>query len=205
MTVRGILYIISAPSGAGKTTLVRRLVAQDGHVKVSISHTTRNPRIGEQEAQDYYFVTLSEFNMLKMQGCFVETAQVFGHWYGTSKAWLDETLSLGVDVILEIDWQGARRVREIFSCVSIFVLPPSKAILLDRLKTRNQDDPCVIAQRMQEATSEMVHYSEYDYIIINDEVENAFKDLYAIVCAERKKMIFQRERYCDAISELIHE
>lgn len=205
MTVRGILYIISAPSGAGKTTLVHRLVAQDEHVRISISHTTRMPRMGEQEAKDYYFVDLAQFNLLKAQGCFVETAQVFGCWYGTSRDWLDETLALGFDVILEIDWQGARRVREIFSCVSVFILPPSKAILLGRLQARAQDDARVIAQRMQQATNEMVHYSEYDYVIINDDVETALGDLSAIVRSERKKMIFQRERYAGLISELISE
>lgn len=203
MAVRGILYIISAPSGTGKTTLVNRLISQDPDIKKSISHTTRTPRRVEQEGKDYYFVSLETFEGLKEQGHFVETAEVFGHWYGTSKDWLENQLSHGIDVILEIDWQGARRIREIFSCVTIFILPPAKEILLARLKARAEDNVEVINNRMQKATSEMIHYSEYDYVIINDNFEAALDDLYSIVRAGRNSMILQRERHAALISELI--
>lgn len=203
MAVRGILYIISAPSGTGKTTLVNRLINNDPQVKMSVSHTTRAPRRGEQEGKDYYFVDLPHFQALKEEGFFVETAEVFGNWYGTSKSWLDDQLSKGADVVLEIDWQGARRIREIFSCVSIFILPPAKSILLSRLKTRAEDNVDVIHSRMDQATHEMIHYSEYDYVIINDDFEVALEDLYAIVRSGRSSMILQRERYATLISELI--
>lgn len=203
MVVRGILYIISAPSGTGKTTLVNRLINNDPQVKMSVSHTTRPPRRGEQEGKDYYFVDKDDFQALKEDGFFVETAEVFGNWYGTSKSWLDDQLSNGSDVVLEIDWQGARRIREIFSCVSIFILPPAKSILLSRLKNRAEDNVEVIHSRMNQATHEMIHYSEYDYVIINDDFEVALEDLYAIVRSGRSSMILQRERYATLISELI--
>jgi len=205
MTVQGILYIISAPSGAGKTTLVNTLIASNPQLRKSISHTTRLPRVTEVNGRDYYFVNEQEFVELELQGHFIETAKVFGNWYGTSKSWLENSLSEGLDVILEIDWQGARRVREYFNCVSIFILPPSKAELLDRLQLRAQDNPKVISQRMQAARNEMIHYSEYDYLIINDNFDSALSDLQAIIQTQRKRVLFQGECCAALISELMTE
>lgn len=205
MTVQGILYIISAPSGAGKTTLVSTLIARNPQLCKSISHTTRAPRAAEIDGQDYYFVDKNAFFQLQAQGNFIETAEVFGNWYGTSKNWLEKSLSSGLDVILEIDWQGARHVREHFDCVSIFIFPPSKVELLERLQLRAQDDPKVINQRMQAARNEMIHYSEYDYLIVNDEIGSALSDLQAIIQTQRKRVLFQRDHYAALISELIAE
>jgi len=202
MTIRGTLYIVSAPSGAGKTTLVRGLVSEDSQVKVSVSHTTRAMRPQEENGCDYHFVTKEKFDQLTASGHFLESAEVFGNWYGTSKIWLEEQLVSGFDIILEIDWQGARRVREIFSCISVFVFPPSKAVLQARLESRAQDDSDVIASRMAQAAREASHYSEYDYIIVNDDFDRALGDLCAIVRARRKKMAIQRERYANLVSEL---
>jgi len=173
MAIRGTLFIISAPSGAGKTSLVSALVTQDPQLRISVSHTTRAPRTAEVHSQNYYFIDLPTFNQLKAEQAFLEYAQVFGHWYGTTQAWVENQLNAGFDVILEIDWQGARRVREMLSCVNIFILPPSRAALEARLQNRAQDPPQVIVRRMQQASVEISHYHEYDYVVVNDVFEQA--------------------------------
>ena len=203
MTVQGIVYIVSAPSGAGKTTLVNQLISQNLNIRLSISHTTRLPRVGEQEGKDYYFVELAEFEALKQQGYFVETAEVFGNWYGTSKKGLEQRLLSGSDVILELDWQGAKSIRELFACVTIFILPPTKTALLVRLRARAQDEEAVIAKRMEKAVDEIKHYSEYDYIIVNEHLDRALDDLSAIIRAGHHSMRFQAKCYAEFISELI--
>lgn len=178
---QGLLFIVSAASGTGKTSLVRALIAQDGNLAVSISHTTRPRRPGDQEGVDYHFVEPELFREMAQRGDFLEDADVFGNRYGTSQRTVDEQLRTGVDVILEIDWQGARRVRELLpAAVSVFILPPTRAALEARLTGRGQDDAAVIARRMRDAVSEMSHYSEYDYLVINDDFQQAVDDLVAI-------------------------
>lgn len=203
MAARGILYIVSAPSGTGKTTLVTRLANQDPNIRVSVSHTTRAPRVGEKEGKDYYFVELPNFKQLEQEGHFLETAHVFGNWYGTSKGAIEEQLAMGLDVILEIDWQGARHIKAHYPCISIFILPPAKAALLTRLKSRAQDDDAVITQRMNRAVDEMSHYNEYDYIVVNDNFETALGDLLAIIRAGRHSIALQSEQFATLMRELM--
>ncbi len=168
----GQLFIISAPSGAGKTSVVKRLIKGLGNLRVSISHTTRAKRPGELEGEDYFFVTVEQFKALLSNDGFIEHAQVFDNFYGTSKSYLEHLLSQGLDVILEIDWQGAKQVREALpESLSIFILPPSRAILEQRLQDRGQDSEEVIRRRMESAVSEMSHYDEYDFIVVNDDLE----------------------------------
>lgn len=202
MSVPGTMFIISAPSGAGKTSLVKALTDNDKQILVSVSHTTRAPRSNETEGKDYHFINDEDFNRLKSQGEFLEFAEVFGHWYGTSKVWVENQLKNGFDVILEIDWQGARRVRELMACQSLFILPPSRQALMDRLEERGQDDPGTINRRMQQASSEVAHFNEYDFVIVNDDFDVALSDLQAIIRARRKIMPAQRERWAALISEL---
>ena len=168
----GQLFIISAPSGAGKTSVVKCLIKGLGNLRVSISHTTRAKRPGELEGEDYFFVTVEQFKALLSNDGFIEHAQVFDNFYGTSKSYLEHLLSQGLDVILEIDWQGAKQVREALpESLSIFILPPSRAILEQRLQDRGQDSEEVIRRRMESAVSEMSHYDEYDFIVVNDDLE----------------------------------
>jgi len=183
----GTLYIISAPSGAGKSSLLRALLESgrvDG-VEVSVSHTTRAARPGEVDGVDYHFVDMPAFEAMVAADDFLEHARVFDNCYGTSRAAVETRLASGVDVILEIDWQGARRVRELLpAAVSIFILPPTRAALEVRLTDRGQDDAAVIARRMRDAVSEMSHYGEYDYLVINDDFQQAVNDLVAIFSGE---------------------
>ena len=202
MPVYGTLFIISAPSGGGKTTLVERLIKEVDQLIVSVSHTTRKPRKDEVEGKHYYFVDIPTFERLKSEHQFLEHAEVFGNYYGTTKSWVESQLRNGIDVILEIDWQGARRVRDLMSCVSIFILPPSRSALEHRLKERGQDDPAVINRRMQQASNEIAHYNEYNYLIVNDDLELALGDLKAIIRARRTITPFQREKWATLISEL---
>lgn len=182
----GTLFIVSAPSGAGKTSLVNALVKQDNRVLVSVSHTTREVRPGEIEGINYHFVDVSTFTQMLNENIFLEHAEVFGNFYGTSMTWVEETLAEGKDVILEIDWQGAHQIREKMpGAVGIFILPPSKEALLERLQARKQDDESVIQRRMRAAQQEISHYVEYDYIIVNDEFGVALGDLQAIIRAKR--------------------
>ncbi len=187
MTAAGTLYIIAAPSGAGKTSLVKKLLEITPEVEVSVSHTTRPQRPGEQDGVDYYFVEPAVFQALIEEGVFLEHAQVFDYQYGTSRHAVLERLRAGVDVILEIDWQGARQVcAHIPGARTIFILPPSREALRQRLKQRGQDDDAVIARRMAAASSEMSHYHEFDYIVINDNFPAALEALRAIFIANRQ-------------------
>ena len=183
---KGQLFIISAPSGAGKTSLVKALLDNLSDIEVSVSHTTRPQRKGEQPGVDYYFTDVDNFQSLTSEGGFLEHAQVFENYYGTSRALVEKTLGQGTDVILEIDWQGAQQVREVIAnhC-SIFVLPPSKRVLEDRLRGRGQDSDEIIKKRMRTAVDEMSHYNEYEHLIVNDEFDVALNELVAIVESER--------------------
>lgn len=179
---RGRLIILSAPSGAGKTSLAKALVQRLPDTVISVSHTTRPPRPGERDGVDYYFVDRETFERMVAGGRFLEYARVFDHYYGTDRRAVESQLAAGRNVILDIDWQGARRVREqLPEAVSIFILPPSLAELERRLRGRAQDSDAVIARRMRDAVAEMRHYDEYDYVVVNDDFEAALGDLAAIV------------------------
>ncbi len=199
----GTLYVVSAPSGAGKTSLVHAVLQADEHIQVSVSYTTRPMRAGEVEGEDYHFVDENTFQSMVEQGKFVEHATVFGYHYGTSRDWLTQKLESGVDVILEIDWQGARQIESKLSCVSIFVLPPSRQALESRLKQRNQDSPEVIQRRLSGASNEIAHYHEFDYVVVNDHFEDALADLQAIIRARRRRLNAQRIACADLIQELL--
>jgi len=182
----GSLFTISAPSGAGKTSLVKALVEKDVQLKVSISHTTRPPRPGETEGNNYHFVDKRVFDEMVNQGEFLESAQVFDHFYGTSQSWVKNQLELGNDVVLEIDWQGAKQIKERMPLAcSIFILPPSKTALLERLTIRGQDDPDVIQRRMDEAVNEISRFQSSDYLVLNKNFKEALSELAAIVNAQR--------------------
>ena len=179
---KGTLYTIAAPSGAGKTSLVKALVEVIEHLKVSISYTTRPIREGEVDGVDYQFVDDAEFNEMIAHHDFLEHAQVFHHQYGTSNRWVGRQLDKGNDVILEIDWQGVRQIKSLFpECVRIFVLPPSLEVLTERLIARGQDDPAVIAGRMHAARNEIAHYEEADYVVVNDDFQETLADLQALI------------------------
>jgi guanylate kinase len=200
----GTLFIISAASGTGKTSLVKALLAEVNNLKVSISHTTRAKRPNEQEGVNYHFVSKDEFNAMMAEGVFLEHAEVFGHFYGTSQAWIQDQLNQSIDVILEIDWQGALQVRKLIpDAVSIFILPPSRNTLLQRLQGRGQDDNAVIERRMAEAVSEMSHHPEYDYLVVNDHFETALSELVAIVKTQRLKANTQMEHHMQMIQQLL--
>lgn len=203
----GHLYIISAPSGAGKSSLINALLSDlpRSEVQLSVSHTTRNPRLAEQDGVHYYFTNHEEFKRLIEQGHFLEWAEVFGNYYGTSLPMIERSLEQGIDVFLDIDWQGARQIREkVANVKTIFILPPSKAELEKRLIGRGQDSAETIAKRMAEAVSEMSHYDEFDYVIINDNFEQALAELKAILVAERVSLNSQKIRHTNLISELLH-
>ena len=200
----GTLYIVSAPSGAGKTSLVRELIKQVSNLKLSVSHTTRESRSGETDAVDYHFVSTEEFLQMVSRTEFLEHAQVFSHYYGTSEIWVKDQLKSGQDVILEIDWQGATQVRRLMpAACSIFILPPSRAVLEERLRNRATDSDEVIARRLAEAKQEMSHYSEADYLIINDDFDTAVAQLESIVLSHRTKIASQSITHRETISELL--
>ncbi|HET8711907.1 MAG TPA: guanylate kinase, partial [Spongiibacteraceae bacterium] len=181
MCCPGNLFTISAPSGAGKTSLVNALLPTLAGVQVSVSHTTRAKRPGEVDGVIYHFVDMNEFLHMLDHGDFLESAEVFGNRYGTSQSWVKKTLAAGIDVILEIDWQGAQQVRRLLpDTVSVFILPPSRSALLQRLNGRGQDSAVVIQQRMNAAIDEMSHYPEADYVIINDDFQTALSELRSI-------------------------
>ena len=185
----GTLFIVSAPSGAGKTSLLTELVPLDEQLKLSVSHTTRAPRPGEQDGIHYHFVSVEEFEAEVENGAFMESANVFGNYYGTSEQSIRNQLAEGFDVILEIDWQGARQVRErVEQSVSIFILPPSVETLRKRLSQRGQDDEQTIERRMKQAVDEMSHYPEYDFLVFNDDFKEALDQLTAIFKANRQKI-----------------
>ncbi len=200
----GSLYVISAPSGAGKTSLVQRLLADLPQVGVSVSHTTRPPRPGEIEGENYYFVSPQQFESLVAEDRFLEYARVFEHYYGTSRDTVCEQLANGEDIILEIDWQGARQVRKQFpDARGIFILPPSLEALDARLRARGQDDPTVIAYRMQSAVAEMHHYDEFDYLIINDDFATSLEALRSIIVANRQNLAAQTRRHSDLLTRML--
>ena len=200
----GTLYIISAPSGAGKTSLVKALIDAEPQIRVSVSHTTRAMRPGEENGVNYHFVDRAEFVRLVEHGDFLEQAEVFGNLYGTSQSRLQQTLDEGHDLILEIDWQGAEQVRrQMPEARSIFILPPSQQALRQRLTNRGQDSDAIIEGRMREAVSEMSHYVEYDFLIINDDFAHALDDLKAIFRANRLQQRPQQQHFTQLLSELL--
>ncbi len=201
---KGTLFVVSAPSGAGKTSLVKALRASLDGFTVSVSHTTRARRPGEEQGRDYFFVDRAEFERMIEAGAFLEHASVFDNRYGTACATVSAALEEGRDVLLEIDWQGARQVRTLMpDCVSVFILPPSLATLEERLTGRGQDDPETIARRMREAISEISHYGEYDYLVVNDKFEEALAELRAIVIARRALTSRRVERHRDLLADLL--
>jgi len=191
----GTLIIITAPSGAGKTTMVRGLLARDTNVQLSVSYTTREPRPGESEGVDYNFVDFAGFRALRDRGEFLEWAEVHGNYYATSKVWLKQQMEAGRDILLEIDWQGAQQVRKAFpESVGVFVLPPSMEALESRLRGRGTDSDDVISRRLLGARGEMRHVSEFEHVILNNELQQAIDDLVAVVRASRLRYANQRLR-----------
>jgi guanylate kinase len=198
------LFIISAPSGCGKTSLVKKLIDQIDGLSVAISHTTREPRPGEVDGVNYFFVSKEVFAEIEKDSGFIECANVFGNQYGSAKETVESLLQSGQDVILEIDWQGARQVKSSFTkTISIFILPPSIDSLRERLNNRNQDSKSTVDQRMQEAITEMEHFDEFKYLVINDDFDIALKDLSNIICSQRLLLQQQTEYHQDLIKQLI--
>lgn len=201
---RGTLFVVSAPSGAGKTSLVRALLKGHPNLRLSVSYTTRPPRAGEIDGEHYHFVSREAFERMVLENAFVEYAQVFDNAYGTARATLRQALDAGQDLLLEIDWQGARQVRAHFpEAVSIFILPPSLTELEQRLRKRGQDSDAIIARRMAEARSELSHYGEYDYLIVNDRFEAALAELRALVCAFGLRRTSQQQRLGGALGAML--
>jgi guanylate kinase len=204
LVMAGSLFIVAAPSGAGKTSLVKALVNSMAGVCLSISHTTRAPRPGEREGIDYYFVDAATFEAMVWAEAFLEHAWVFDHRYGTARESVVKLLAQGLDVILEIDWQGRRQVQARFpECASIFILPPSREVLEQRLYSRGQDDEAIIARRMQAAWAEISHYNEFDYLIVNDDFAHALEDLRAIVQSRRLSRLRQEVQLASLLGELL--
>ena len=206
MSQVGTLFIVSAPSGAGKSSLITALLSakRDYPAQVSISHTTRSPRPGEVNGEHYHFVTEAEFKQLISENAFFEWAEVFGNYYGTSRITIEEALAKGIDVFLDIDWQGARQVREMMpDARGIFILPPSRKELESRLTKRGQDSSEIIAKRMAQAQAEMSHYNEYDYLIVNDDFAAATQELSAIIKSSRNELAKQAAKYQTSINALL--
>ncbi|PKH02219.1 guanylate kinase [Psychromonas sp. MB-3u-54] len=206
MSQVGTLYIVSAPSGAGKSSLINAFLSEkrDWQAQVSISHTTRPARAGEVEGEHYYFVSTDTFKKLIAENAFFEWAEVFGNYYGTSRLAIEEALAKGIDVLLDIDWQGARQVRKMMpDAKGIFILPPSRKELEARLNKRGQDSKEIITKRMDQAQAEMSHYDEYDYLIINDDFNSASKELAAIMTARRNEQAKQAIKHQITIKELL--
>lgn len=199
----GTLFVVSAPSGAGKTTLVHRLIESDPLLRLSVSYTTRAPRPGEQNGVHYHFVSPAQFRTMVENGAFLEWAEVHGNYYGTARAWVEAELAAGRDVLLEIDWQGARQIKARFpACVTIFILPPSFAELEARLRKRASDSDAVIAKRLANAHEELRHVHEFEYVIINDRLDVATQELIAVVTAERCRTAKQAARHRKLFSEI---
>jgi guanylate kinase len=199
----GNLFIISAPSGAGKTSLVHALLNINPLIDLSISYTTRDPRHGEQDGKDYHFVSRETFLEMAKRGEFLESAEVYGNLYGTSQTWISREITRGRDILLEIDWQGAAQVRRLFpDCISIFILPPSISALEQRLKGRGKDNDEVIAKRMAAVRDDVAHIAEFDYVIINDNLDDALRELDAVVLSARLRCAKQLSRHHDLINQL---
>jgi len=200
----GTLYIVSAPSGGGKTSLVSKLIETFNDLAVSVSHTTRPPRPGEIDGKHYHYISQEEFTRMIADEAFLEYAEVFGNYYGTSRAHLEERLTHGEDIILEIDWQGAQQIRRLMpEAVGVFILPPSRQILLNRLKNRGLDTEDVVAARSAEAITEMRHYHEYDFVVINDDFKQALAELTSIFRSQRLRTPTQAIRHANLIRELL--
>lgn len=200
----GNLYVVAAPSGAGKTTLVRMLLEHEPAVQLSISFTTREPRPGEQNGREYHFVAVDTFQGMISRADFLEWAEVHGNFYGTSKKWIAEQLTAGSDVLLEIDWQGAQQVRKLFpEAIGVFILPPSLEELTRRLVGRGTDAPAVIASRLAAAEAEMRHVGEFDYVIINDQLDRALDDLRAVVRSAKLNFGQQCKKYPALFAKLV--
>jgi len=200
----GNLFMVVAPSGAGKSTLVNALLAQDQSIRLSISHTTRKPRPGEENGREYHFTTVDEFRAARDRGEFLEWAEVHGNYYATSRVWIEQQMAQGNDVLLEIDWQGAQQVRQLVpGTVTVFILPPSKQALQDRMRKRGQDSEAVIAQRLAAAREEMLHFNDFDYVIVNEVFETAVDELCAIFTASRLRRESQKVRHAGLIQALL--
>lgn len=204
MSASGTLYIVTAPSGAGKTSLVKALLERARGIEVSVSYTTRAPRTGEQNGVNYHFVDVPTFERMVREGAFLEHANVFGNYYGTARQTVADKLAQGVDIILEIDWQGAQQVRKLFpGAIGIFILPPSRAVLESRLRNRKTDSDEVIARRLSEAKTEMSHHAEFEYLVVNDVFEQALHELASIVTAQRLKHPAQVRRQAAVLADLL--
>lgn len=204
MSHRGTLFTLSAPSGAGKTSLVTALLEHCSHIQVSVSHTTRPKRPGEEDGVNYHFVDEATFIEMLNRNAFLEHAPVFDHYYGTSSQWVEDTLASGIDVILEIDWQGATQIHRLLpECVRIFILPPSLESLTVRLTGRGQDDAEVIARRVAQAQEEISHYVESDYLIINDNFDTALDELTAVIRAQRQRLDVQQHQHAALLADLL--
>jgi guanylate kinase len=203
--ITGKLYIISAPSGAGKTSLVKKLQTEMDQLVVSVSHTTRNMRNGESNGRDYFFVSVDAFQSMLEEQAFLEYAQVFDNFYGTAQKTVEDNLAQGLDVILEIDWQGAQQIRKLLpDSLSIFILPPSIEVLKQRLQNRGQDSDDIIDRRMRDAVTEMGHYPEFDYLIVNDDFDLAFNQLKSVITANRLLQITQQQRLAPLLQNLLN-
>jgi guanylate kinase len=199
----GSLFVISAPSGAGKTSLVHALLGTNPQIALSVSYTTRAPRPGEQDGVAYNFVSRATFTEMAGRGEFLESAEVYGNYYGTSQSWISREIAQDRDILLEIDWQGAAQVRRLFpDCISIFILPPSIAALEQRLTGRGQDDSEIIARRMAAAREDVAHVAEFDYVIINDDLNEALREFNAVVLAARLRASTQLARHQNLINQL---
>ena len=204
MSLTGTLYTVSAPSGAGKTSLVKALIDRCAGVRVSVSHTTRDIRPGEQDGVNYHFTQEDNFLSMLQRQEFLEHARVFGNLYGTSRLWVEQELTAGTDVILEIDWQGAQQVKQLLPGTrSIFIIPPSRETLEQRLNARGQDNASVIAARMAEAVEEMSHYVDSDYLVVNQDFEEALGDLQAIVSSMRLRTARQSQILQPMLADLV--
>jgi guanylate kinase len=204
MSSIGTLYTVSAPSGAGKTSLVEALTQGTQQVRVSVSHTTRPMRPGEQDGVNYHFLTHAAFAEMLKRDAFLEHAAVFGNSYGTSAQWVEDQLQQGLDVILEIDWQGAAQIKKLRpDAVAIFILPPSRAELLQRLQKRGQDDASVIERRMAQAVDEISHYAQADFIVINDQFDRALQELRCILECHRLRAGVQAQRWKSLLQDLL--
>ena len=201
---RGRLIVIAAPSGAGKTSLVKALLASEAQLRLSVSHTTRKRRDTEQEGREYHFVSVPEFERLRDAGEFLEHARVFDNFYGTSRGFVEQQLAAGHDVVLEIDWQGAQQVRRAMpQCVSVFILPPSRAALAERLARRATDTPEVIARRLADAAGDMSHYGEFDYVVVNDDFARAVQDLKQVIAGQAQDLGRDRPQLAPLLKELL--